>query len=202
MDKLTYEIECIQKGYKFICGIDEVGRGPLAGPVVTCACIMDLTDLVDGVDDSKKLTEKKREKLFEEIKSKAISYSICEIDHTEIDNINILNATKKCMLNSVNSLDVKPDILLVDAVRLNTDIEQLNIIKGDAKSYTIACASILAKVHRDRLMKEYAKLYPQYSFEKNAGYGTKAHIEAIKEFGPCKIHRKTFIKNFWVDKEN
>ena len=202
MDKLTYEIECIQKGYKFICGIDEVGRGPLAGPVVTCACIMDLTDLVDGVDDSKKLTEKKREKLFEEIKSKAISYSICEIDHTEIDNINILNATKKCMLNSVNSLDVKPDILLVDAVKLNTDIDQINIIKGDAKSYTIACASILAKVHRDRLMKEYAKLYPQYSFEKNAGYGTKAHIEAIKEFGPCKIHRKTFIKNFWVDKEN
>ena len=202
MDKLTYEIECIQKGYKFICGIDEVGRGPLAGPVVTCACIMDLTDLVEGVDDSKKLTEKKREKLFEEIKSKAICYSICEIDHEEIDKINILNATKKCMLNCINSLEIKPDILLIDAVKLDTDIEQLNIIKGDAKSYSIGCASILAKVYRDRLMKEYAKEFPMYAFDKNAGYGTKVHREAIMEYGPCKIHRKTFIKNFWDGKGN
>jgi len=202
MDNLQYEKEAILKGYRFICGIDEVGRGPLAGPVVACACIMDLTDVIEGVDDSKKLSEKKREKLFEEIKSKAICYSICEIDHEEIDKINILNATKKCMLNCVNSLELKPDLLLIDAVKLDTDIEQLNIIKGDAKSYSIACASILAKVYRDRLMKEYAKEYPLYAFDKNAGYGTKVHREAIMECGPCKIHRKTFIKNFWVDKGN
>jgi ribonuclease HII len=202
MDKLQYEQECVLKGYRFICGIDEVGRGPLAGPVVACACIMDLTDIVQGVDDSKKLSEKKREKLFEEIKSKAICYSICEIDHEEIDKINILNATKKCMLNCINSLEIKPDILLIDAVKLDTDIEQLNIIKGDAKSYSIGCASILAKVYRDRLMKEYAKEFPMYAFDKNAGYGTKVHREAIMEYGPCKIQRKTFIKNFWDGKGN
>ena len=197
IDKLQYEKYCLEKGYKYICGIDEVGRGPLAGPVVTCAVIMDLTKLVDGVDDSKKLSAKKREKFYDEIIDSSLAYSITEISEKEIDEINILNATKKCMLQSVTNLDIKPDVLLIDAVKLNTDIPQLSIIKGDALSYTIGCASILAKVYRDRLMAEYDKIYPQYNFKKNAGYGTKEHITAIKEIGPCPIHRKTFIKNFW-----
>ncbi|HBF44628.1 MAG TPA: ribonuclease HII [Clostridiales bacterium] len=202
IDKLQYEKYCLEKGYKYICGIDEVGRGPLAGPVVTCAVIMDLTKLVDGVDDSKKLSAKKREKFYDEIISCSVAYSITEISEKEIDEINILNATKKCMLQSVKSLEIKPDVLLIDAVKLNTDIPQLSVIKGDALSYTIGCASILAKVYRDRLMAEYDKIYPQYNFKKNAGYGTKEHITAIKEIGPCPIHRKTFIKNFWEQKEN
>lgn len=197
IDKLQYEKYCLEKGYKYICGIDEVGRGPLAGPVVTCAVIMDLTKLVDGVDDSKKLSAKKREKFYDEIIDSSLAYSITEISEKEIDEINILNATKKCMLQSVANLDIKPDVLLIDAVKLNTDIPQLSVIKGDALSYTIGCASILAKVYRDRLMAEYDKIYPQYNFKKNAGYGTKEHITAIKEIGPCPIHRKTFIKNFW-----
>lgn len=197
IDKLQYERNCLEKGYKYICGIDEVGRGPLAGPVVTCAVIMDLTKLIDGVDDSKKLSAKKREKLYDEIIDSSLAYSITEISEKEIDEINILNATKKCMLQSVTNLDIKPDVLLIDAVKLNTDIPQLSVIKGDALSYTIGCASILAKVYRDRLMAEYDKIYPQYNFKKNAGYGTKEHITAIKEIGPCPIHRKTFIKNFW-----
>lgn len=202
MDKLEYERKAQSEGYKYICGIDEVGRGPLAGPVVACSVIMDLENLIEGVDDSKKISAKKREKLYDEIISKAVSYSIREISHEEIDSINILNATKKCMLDCVNTMSVKPDILLIDALRLDTDIEQMAIIKGDAKSYTIACASILAKVYRDRLMVEYDKQFPQYGFKNNAGYGTKAHIEAIKEIGPCKIHRRTFIKNFWEEQVN
>lgn len=202
IDKLQYENKCLENGYKYICGIDEVGRGPLAGPVVTCAVIMDLTRLVDGVDDSKKLSAKKREKLYDEIISNCVAYSITEVSEKEIDEINILNATKKCMLQSVTNLDVKPDVLLIDAVKLNTDIPQIKVIKGDALSYTIGCASILAKVYRDRLMAEYDNVYPQYNFKKNAGYGTKEHITAIKEIGPCPIHRKTFIKNFWAQKEN
>ena len=199
---LTLEREKYRAGFRFVIGIDEVGRGPLAGPVVAAAVILPDGYIPEGLNDSKKVSPKKREKLFEEIKSKAICYSICEIDHEEIDKINILNATKKCMLNCINSLEIKPDILLIDAVKLDTDIEQLNIIKGDAKSYSIGCASILAKVYRDRLMKEYAKEFPMYAFDKNAGYGTKVHREAIMEYGPCKIHRKTFIKNFWDGKGN
>ena len=202
MDKLEYEQKAQQMGYKYICGIDEVGRGPLAGPVVACSVIMDLDNLIEGVDDSKKLSAKKREKLYDEIISKAISYSVQEISHEEIDNINILNATKKCMLTCVQAMSVKPEVLLIDAVRLDTDIPQMSIIKGDAKSYSIACASILAKVYRDRLMAKADEKYPQYGFKNNAGYGTKVHIEAIKEYGPCKIHRRTFIKNFWDGQEN
>lgn len=202
MDKLEYERKAQSEGYKYICGIDEVGRGPLAGPVVACSVIMDLENLIEGVDDSKKISAKKREKLYDEIISKAVSYSIREISHEEIDNINILNATKKCMLECVNTMSVKPDILLIDALKLDTSIPQMGIIKGDAKSYTIACASILAKVYRDRLMAEYDKEFPEYGFKNNAGYGTKVHIEAIKEIGPCKIHRRTFIKNFWEEKAN
>lgn len=202
IDKLQYEKQCLEKGYKYVCGIDEVGRGPLAGPVVTCAVIMDLEKLVEGVDDSKKLSAKKREKLYDEIISSAVCYSVQEISEKEIDEINILNATKKCMLKSVNALSVCPDVLLIDAVKLDTDIPQLNVIKGDALSYSIGCASILAKVYRDRLMAKYDEKYPDYKFAKNAGYGTREHIAAIKEKGACPIHRRTFIKNFWDGKEN
>ncbi|MBE5737589.1 MAG: ribonuclease HII [Clostridiales bacterium] len=199
MDKLIYERKHLEDGKKYIAGVDEVGRGPLAGPVVCASVIMPLDDIIEGVDDSKKISEKKRQALYEIIKSKAIAYSICEVSQTEIDQINILNAVKKCMTDAVNGLKVKPDITLVDGVDTNLPINAEYIVKGDSKSYTIGCASILAKVYRDNLMTEYAKEYPDYGFEKHKGYGTKVHIEKIKEIGPCKLHRKTFIKNFWVE---
>ena len=199
MTLLDYERAEMKNGNTLIAGVDEVGRGPLAGPVV-CACvIMPLDDLIDGVDDSKKLSEKKREVFSELIKEKAIAYSISEIDEKRIDEINILNATKECMVNAVNSLKVKPEVLLVDALKLDgvdNSIKQIPIIKGDATSYNIACASIIAKVYRDNLMVEMDKKYPGYEFAKNKGYGTKKHIEAIKTYGAKEIHRKSFIKNF------
>ena len=201
MDKLVYERKYLEKGCKYIAGVDEVGRGPLAGPVVCCACIMPLDDIIDGVDDSKKLSEKKRKMLFEKIKEKAVAYCIFEVSPKEIDEINILNAVKKCMAKAVEGLSVKPDIVLVDGVDLHFDFPAEYIVKGDLNSYTIGSASILAKVYRDTLMEEYAKTYPQYGFEKHKGYGTKAHIDAIKEVGPCSIHRRTFIKNFWAQVE-
>ena len=163
------------------------------------AVIMPLDDLIEGVTDSKKLTEKKREALSSLIKERAIAYSIAEVSQEEIDEINILNAVKKCMVKAVEGLSVSPDITLVDGVDTNLNINAEYIIKGDLKSYTIGCASILAKVYRDNLMVAYAKDYPEYKFEKHKGYGTKIHIETIKEIGPCKLHRKTFIKNFWVE---
>ncbi len=196
VDKFLYENEYKSKGYKLIAGVDEVGRGSLAGPVVCACCIMG-DEIVEGVDDSKKLSKTKREKLYNQIIEKSLAYSICEIDHEKIDEINILNATKLCMQNCINTLKIKPEVVFIDAVKLDVDVETVSIIKGDAKSYTIGCASILAKVYRDRLMEEYAKIYQGYGFEKNSGYGTKQHIEKIKEIGPCQIHRKTFIKNFW-----
>jgi ribonuclease HII len=199
MDKLSYERKHIEDGANFIAGVDEVGRGPLAGPVVCCAVIMPLDDILEGVDDSKKLSEKKREALAELIKEKALSYSIVEIWQDEIDQINILEAVKKCMVKAVEGLAVKPDITLVDGVDTHLPIKAEYVIKGDANSYTIGCASIVAKVYRDNLMKEYAKEFPEYGFEKHKGYGTKTHIEKIKEIGPCRLHRKTFIKNFWVE---
>lgn len=201
MDKLIYERKHLEDGKKYIAGVDEVGRGPLAGPVVCASVIMPLDDIIEGVDDSKKITEKKRKKLFEVIKEKAIAYSICEISQEEIDKISILNAVKKCMTTAVETLSVKPDITLVDGVDTNLNLNAEYIVKGDSKSYTIGCASILAKVYRDNLMKEYATEFPEYAFEKNKGYGTKVHIEKIKEIGPCKLHRRTFIKNFWVEPE-
>lgn len=182
--------------YKLIAGIDEAGRGPLAGPVV-CACVvMPLDGRIDDINDSKKLTEKKREFLFDQIIETAIAYSIVEVDEKTIDEINILNATKLGMKRALENLSVEPDIVLTDAVKIDTKIKQENVIKGDALSYNIASASILAKVHRDRLMKALDGEYPEYQFAKHKGYGTKAHIEALKKYGKCKIHRETFIKNF------
>ena len=197
MDNLEYERKHLNNGLIYVAGVDEVGRGPLAGPVVCCAIIMPMDDIIEGVTDSKKLTEKKREALFDVIKDKAIAYSIKEISQEEIDEINILNAVKKCMTEAVLGLSVKPDITLVDGVDTHLPINAEYVIKGDMKSYTIGCASILAKVYRDRLMEDFAKTYPEYGFEKHKGYGTKTHIDTIKEIGPCKLHRKTFIKNFW-----
>lgn len=192
---LDYEKKYVSK---IVAGIDEAGRGPLAGPVI-CACVimpMSEVDIIDDIDDSKKLSEKKREELFEKITKKALSYSIVEIDEKTIDKINILNATKLGMKKALESLKVKPEIVLIDAVKIESNILQENIIKGDALSYNIAAASILAKVYRDRLMKKYDEQFPIYNFAKHKGYGTKEHIQKLKEFGPCPIHRSTFIKHF------
>ena len=196
-EKLRYERALVDKGYHFVAGVDEVGRGPLAGPVVCAAVVMPLDDLVIGVDDSKKLSEKKREALAEEIKSKALAYTIVEIDEKTIDEINILEATKLGMKRAVETLEIAPDIVLTDGnMTIDISIPQKSVIHGDALSYSIGAASIIAKVYRDKLMDEYAKTYPAYAFEKNKGYGTSVHINAIKEQGLCPIHRKTFTKKF------
>ena len=183
---------------KIIAGIDEAGRGPLAGPVVCASVIMPLDEnnLIEGINDSKKLSHKERERLYPLIIEKAISYCIVEIDNDIIDKINILNATKLGMKKALNALSVKPDIVLVDAVKIDTYLPQDNIIKGDSLSYNIASASILAKVYRDRLMTKYDLEYPEYQFAKHKGYGTKLHIENIKKYGKCNLHRQTFLKNF------
>ena len=191
-----FEDQYTEKGYTAIAGIDEAGRGPLAGPVVAACAIMPLDDIIEGINDSKKLSEKKREALFEQIKEKALAFSIVEMPAEVIDDINILEATKKAMIQCVTELAKKPDVVFIDAVKLNLPYETLSIIKGDARSYNIAAASILAKVHRDRLMREYAKIYPEYGFAKHKGYGTSEHIRALKEFGPCPLHRALFIRNF------
>lgn len=199
IDKLKFEKELLSKGVKYIAGVDEVGRGPLAGPVVCAAVIMPLeeSEIIVGVDDSKKIAEKKRERLAELIKQKAIAYCIFEVGEKEIDEINILEATKKGMREALLGLEIKPDFVLTDGnMTLSIPFPQRSIVKGDALSYSIGCASILAKVYRDNLMVEYAKTYPVYAFEKNKGYGTAVHINAIKEYGICPIHRKTFTKNF------
>ena len=194
-----YESEYLKKSYKILAGMDEAGRGPLAGPVV-CACVvMPLADdkIIDGVNDSKKLSAKKRNELYDKIISTAICYKIVEVDHKIIDKINILNATKLGMANCVNKMNINIDMLLVDAVNgLDVKCKYLPIIKGDAKSYLIACASILAKVYRDRLMEQLDKKYPSYNFKKHKGYGTKEHIENLKKYGKCEIHRDSFIKHF------
>jgi ribonuclease HII len=182
----------------YICGIDEAGRGPLAGPVVVGACIMPKDSMIEGVNDSKKVSEKKRELLFETIKEEAIAYAIGIVDQTVIDEINILEATKKGLTDALKELKVKPDYIIVDALtKIDTlGIPYMSVIKGDAKCYSISCASILAKVTRDRIMREWDEVYPTYNFKKHKGYGTKEHIEAIKKNGPCPIHRKTFITHF------
>ena len=195
VDKLKYEREEEQKGHFLIAGMDEVGRGPLAGPVCVACAIMPLDDIIEGIDDSKKVSEKKRKLLFEQIKEKAISYSIEMVDEQTIDEINILQATKLCMKKAVENLGLRPDVVLVDAISsLDIDVPIRGIIKGDALSYSIGCASILAKVTRDEYMVKLAEEYPEYGFEKHKGYGTKEHIEALKEYGPCVYHRLSFLK--------
>ncbi len=180
-----------------ICGIDEVGRGPLAGPVVAGAVILPKNCRILYVNDSKKLTAKQREELSEEIMDKAVSYGIGMASHERIDEINILQATYEAMREAVSKLDPKPDLLLNDAVRIpGLDIRQVPIIKGDAKSLSIASASIIAKVTRDRYMEFISDKYPEYDFASNKGYGTAPHIEALKKYGPCEIHRRSFIGNF------
>lgn len=194
MDWLQYEKEALQKGYTHICGVDEAGRGPLAGPVCAAAVILPPDTIIEGVNDSKKLSEKKREALFDVIKEQALSYSIAYASVQEIEEINILNATMLAMKRAVEGLSVKADFAMIDGNRLpDLPIDCEYIIKGDAKSMSIACASILAKVSRDRLLYEYAKEFPQYQFNKHKGYGTKAHTEAIKKYGPCKYHRMSFL---------
>ena len=188
----------LYKGFKYICGIDEAGRGPLAGPVVVAGVIMPQDSMIEGVNDSKKVSEKKREKLYDLIINEAISYSVAIIGQDIIDEINILNATKQGVTQVVEELDVKPNLILVDALtHIDTKgIQYDSIIKGDAKCYNIAAASIIAKVTRDRIMREWDKVYPQYGFVNHKGYGTAKHIAALKEYGPCPIHRSTFIKHF------
>lgn len=194
MDYL-YEQIALDKGYKVICGIDEAGRGPLAGPVYAAAVILPFGLEIDGLNDSKKLSEKKREQLFDIICEKAVSYSIGIATEREIDEINILQATFLAMRRAVDGLDVKPDYALIDGNQHpNLSIPDETVVKGDGKSMSIAAASILAKVSRDRFMLEKAKEYPEYCFEKHKGYGTKLHYEMIEKYGVSDIHRKSFLK--------
>ena len=187
-----------------VCGTDEAGRGPLAGPVVAAAVILPANVIIEGLDDSKALSEKKREKLYDEIIEKSIAYGIAESSHSEIDEVNILNASLNAMKKAVIAATITftPSVILVDGNR-NTDfgIPSYPIVKGDSKSQSIAAASVLAKVYRDRMMAEYAKLYPQYGFEKHKGYPTKDHMLAVYEYGPCEIHRKTFLSFLVKDKD-
>lgn len=194
--RLVYENQAIEKGYKYIAGVDEVGRGPLAGPVYAAAVILDLSKPIYNIKDSKKLSEKKRLEISDKIKETAVAYSIAFATAEEIDKYNILNATKLAMKRAIENLTIKPDILLIDAVDLDINIDRLPIVKGDDLSVSIGAASIIAKVERDLYMDKISQKYPFYSFEKNKGYGTKEHIEALKKYGPCEIHRRTFIKNF------
>ncbi len=193
-----YEKKAYEEGYNYIAGIDEAGRGPLAGPVVAAAVILPKGCLIEGVNDSKKISEKKREKLYDDIINNAISYGVGIVDNNVIDEINILNATRQAMHMAIIDLKTKPDYILIDAEkRVDTNgIPYLPIIKGDALSISIAAASIIAKVTRDRMMREYDKVFPMYGFEKHKGYGTKDHIEAIGKYGLCMIHRHTFADKF------
>lgn len=206
-DKLKYEKEYLKSGYKYICGIDEVGRGCLFGPVTAAAVIIPLSlsfnnneneNIIEGIEDSKKLSPKIRKELSKKIIEKSIDYSIYSVSEKIIDEINILNATKLAMIKAVENLKIKPDILFIDALELDIDIKQISIIKGDSKSYSIGCASILAKVNRDEMMNNLPEEYQKYKISKNKGYGTKEHLEAIKKYGPSDKHRFTFepIKSY------
>ena len=207
IDKLKYEKEYLKSGYKYICGIDEVGRGCLFGPVTATAVIMPLSlyfnnneneNIIEGIEDSKKLSPQKREELSKKIIEKSIDYSIYSVSEKIIDEINILNATKLAMIKAVENLKINPDILFIDALELDIDIKQISIIKGDSKSYSIGCASILAKVSRDEMMNNLPEEYQKYKISKNKGYGTKEHLEAIEKYGPSDKHRFTFepIKSY------
>lgn len=198
LKKIEEEIYSKNENIKYICGIDEAGRGPLAGPVVVASVIMPHDSMIEGVNDSKKVSEKKREKLYDIITEDAISYSVGIVDQKTIDEINILNATKLGVKLALEGLKQKPDVIMVDALN-NMDtlgIPYISVVKGDAKNYCIAAASIIAKVTRDRIMRQWDEVYPVYGFAKHKGYGTAEHIRIIKENGPCILHRKTFIKNF------
>ncbi|MDO4287902.1 MAG: ribonuclease HII [Eubacterium sp.] len=190
------ELACYDEGYQYICGIDEVGRGPLAGPVVCAAVIMPRDSAIPGVDDSKKLSAKKREALNEKILEEALAVAVGVRSPEDIDQMNILEATKAAMADAVNTLDIRPDLLLVDAVRLDMPMAVRPIVHGDATCYAIAAASIVAKVYRDNLMQSYAAQFPGYGFEKNMGYGTAEHIEGLQRQGLTPIHRRSFVKNF------
>lgn len=192
------EEKLYQTGMKYICGIDEAGRGPLAGPVVVGAVILPQTSFLEGINDSKKVSEKKRELLYEQITNEAISWSVGIVDQKEIDKINILNATKKALTMAVEGLKQRPDLILVDALEhINTlGIPYQSIIKGDANRYSIAAASIIAKVTRDRIMRQWDEIYPQYGFASHKGYGTAKHIQAIKQYGICDLHRESFVQKF------
>lgn len=206
IDKLKYEKEYLKLGYKYICGIDEVGRGCLFGPVTAAAVIMPLSlsfnnnekNIIEGIEDSKKLSPKIRKELSKKIIEKSIEYSIYSVSEKIIDEINILNATKLAMIKAVENLKINPDILFIDALELDIDIKQISIIKGDSKSYSIGCASILAKVSRDEMMNNLPEEYQKYKISKNKGYGTKEHLEAIEKYGPSDKHRFTFepIKSY------
>ena len=194
MDKM-FEFERKYQDFRFICGVDEVGRGPLAGPVCAGAVILPKDCDILYLNDSKQLSAKKREELYLEIKEKALAVSTALVSPEDIDELNILQATYKAMRIAINNLKIQPDILLNDAVNIpEVSIKQVGIIKGDAKSASIAAASIVAKVERDNLMEKYSELYPEYGFASNKGYGSKEHIEALQKFGPCPIHRRSFIK--------
>lgn len=192
----------IYEHYNLIAGIDEVGRGPLAGPVVTCAVIMKKDSHIEGVTDSKKLSRKKMLSLREKILDDAIEVSYGYANNRLIDEINIRQATLLAMKNAVESLENKPDILLIDAERIDTEIPQLNIVKGDLNEYAISCASILAKIRRDDIMINFSKIYPYYSFQTNVGYGTKKHYEGLEKYGPTPIHRKSFLRKFYQRQES
>lgn len=193
---LEYESRLRAEGCTLICGVDEVGRGPLAGPVTCAAVIMDLNDLVQGVNDSKKLSALRREKLAPLIREKAIAYSVVSYDNLKVDEMNILEATKACMRDAVMSLGAVPDAVLVDALRIDVPYRVVPVVHGDALSYSIAAASILAKTERDTFMREMGERYPGYGFERNAGYGTAEHIAALRTLGATPIHRRTFIRKF------
>lgn len=198
LKKIENDIYDSDQNIQYICGIDEAGRGPLAGPVVVASVIMPKDSMIEWVNDSKKVTEKRREELYDIIIKEAIAYGIGIVDEQVIDELNILNATKQGLTDSLKELKVKPDLIMVDALNgIDTlQIPYMSLVKGDAKCYSIAAASILAKVTRDRIMRKYDELYPEYGFAGHKGYGTAAHISKIKEIGPCPIHRKSFIKNF------
>lgn len=194
---LIYENELKDEGFNYVCGVDEAGRGPLCGPVVTAAVILKKDIYIEGINDSKKLTEKKRELLYDKIIENCLSYNITCSDVDIIEKINILNATKLSMKNSVEGLSIKPDYVLIDGnQKIDIKTNQKTIVSGDSKSLSIAAASILAKVYRDRLLLEYDKKYSEYGFAKHKGYGTKEHIENIKKYGLCEIHRYSFCKKF------
>lgn len=195
-----YEAELHEMGYSIVAGVDEAGRGPLAGAVYAAAVVLPSDMLIPGLDDSKKLSEKKREQLYDEIIEKAAAYCVYSVDEKQIDTMNILNATYKAMDGAVRGLSIQPDYVLIDGNQEGI-IERSHetIVKGDSKCACIAAASILAKVTRDRYITEMAKIYPEYGFEKHKGYGTKAHIEAILKYGPCPIHRRSFLKKITGD---